>query len=364
MDARCDALAALGALVFERLPDGRFRREGTAPAWFDRLGHDARAADALRVEEVFPFLEVFLVEAEAAWASEGARVTSDPWTETAADGLEVHLEATAMRSGGAALLVVTNDERLFVQRRLVLQRARELRMAHDALSREIERKDVLVHCIVHDLANPLNAVLGALSTLEETPLPAEGANMVRVALKAAMRQRGLIREILDVFAWEQGAAQPAPLGPPLDLCAAITAAAAMLEGAARVRRVRVETSVRPGQFCPVLTEETRLQRVLGNLLENALKNSPADGLVQITLEDEGRLWRVAIEDEGAGVPPEVVPQLFEKFARGRDMAAGTGLGLYFCRITVERWGGSIGYAPRAGGGARFWLTLPKAGAAC
>jgi signal transduction histidine kinase len=75
---------------------------------------------------------------------------------------------------------------------------------------------------------------------------------------------------------------------------------------------------------------------------------------------EGGEVVVAVDDQGPGVPVEMLPHLFEKFARGGERTAGTGLGLYFCRITVEGWGGGIGYEPRAEGGARFWIRLPLA----
>src|SRR5438094_336945 len=77
--------------------------------------------------------------------------------------------------------------------------------AHETLARELERKDVLIHCIVHDLASPLNSMLGALSLLEEGALEGRTAEMVHIATRAAMRQRELIREILDVFASERSA---------------------------------------------------------------------------------------------------------------------------------------------------------------
>jgi signal transduction histidine kinase len=72
--------------------------------------------------------------------------------------------------------------------------------------------------------------------------------------------------------------------------------------------------------------------------------------------EEGFL-RIAIEDEGPGVPPEVVPQLFQKFVRHGKSRGKAGLGLFFCRITIEQWGGTIGCEPRAGGGTTFWFRL-------
>src|SRR5258706_146075 len=95
-------------------------------------------------------------------------------------------------------------------RRAAMERSWAIFAAHDALSREVENKDVLVHTIVHDLASPLNSILGSLSVLDERELPSDAPGLVRHALGAAMRQRSLIREILDVFAAEHGALESAP----------------------------------------------------------------------------------------------------------------------------------------------------------
>jgi signal transduction histidine kinase len=107
----------------------------------------------------------------------------------------------------------------------------------------------------------------------------------------------------------------------------------------------------------VVAEETRLFRVLTNLIDNALRYSPPDGTVRVTASREDAAVVVSVEDEGPGVPPEVLPRLFEKFARGREAGTGTGLGLFYCRITVEKWAGGIGYSPREERGSRFWIRL-------
>src|SRR5688572_11321781 len=125
---------------------------------------------------------------------------------------------------------------------------------------------------------------------------------------------------------------------------------------ARQREVRLEIE---GDLptCRVFGEATRLFRVLSNLVENGLRYSPTGGSVLLgARQDDGGVL-VTIADQGPGVPLGLLPRLFEKFARGGERAS-TGLGLYFCRITLEQWGGSIGYEPRRGGGARFWIRLP------
>ncbi|MBC1242272.1 sensor histidine kinase KdpD, partial [Nostoc sp. 2RC] len=109
----------------------------------------------------------------------------------------------------------------------------------------------------------------------------------------------------------------------------------------------------------VLGEKSRLDRVISNLLENAYRYSIQDSIVTISLQLDGEYVLVNIDDRGSGVPPEMVKHLFQKFSQGKDKSGRAGLGLYFCRITLERWGGSIGYLPRPGGGSRFWFRLRR-----
>jgi signal transduction histidine kinase len=352
--------AALGNLILERLPDGRFVRWGDLPSWCAALPSEGLPSPTPFVlEDVFPFLGAFLEEATGVWREVGASpVCSELWSQVGASGEEIHLQAAALRVREAEVLVVAQGERLFEQRQLVLQRARELRLAHNAFMREIEQKDILVHAIVHDLAAPLHGILGAVSLLSETQLAEPSAQWIRVALQAAMRQRQLIGEILDVFSSEQGEPSWEDGGTPPDACAVVRQVVSEVTPAAERQGTRLQTRVDAAP-CPVVGEETRLFRVLSNLVENALRNSPRGGSIWLTSHREGRFVTLSVEDEGPGVAPELLPRLFEKFARGQP-GRGIGLGLYFCRITVERWGGAIGYEPRTEGGARFWLRLPAA----
>ncbi len=362
-------LAALDAVAWERVSanEPRFRRvSDDTPGWLSTIAPTLAAADApVDLVQSFPVLEAFLPEADAIWRGDGAaRAVSDYWTDCARSGEEVHLEAIALHvPESLGVLVIAREEAMYAQHQLLLQRARELLMAHDSLTHEIERKDVLVHCIVHDLSNPLGSILGTLSVLlARGHLDAEDREMVDIALSAAQRQRSLIREILDVFVAEAGAfGNIRTTDVVADLWGEIEQAVATTELDARSRNIRVvrrligETSA-----IPVIAEPSRIARVLGNFLDNALKFAPTRSTVTLTFIDEGPTVRVDIDDEGPGVAPEVVPRLFRRFSRG-ESGEGTGLGLYFCRITLERWGGSVGYEPHDGKrGARFWFRLRKA----
>jgi signal transduction histidine kinase len=107
----------------------------------------------------------------------------------------------------------------------------------------------------------------------------------------------------------------------------------------------------------------KLERVLFNLLENALRHTHEGTQIAIRLRDEGAFIRVSIKDQGVGVPPELMDSLFERGRQGGENSGNAGLGLYFCKITVEDWGGTLGCLPNLKDGACFWFRLPKAGEA-
>jgi signal transduction histidine kinase len=111
----------------------------------------------------------------------------------------------------------------------------------------------------------------------------------------------------------------------------------------------------------VVGEKSRLERVIFNLVDNALRHGPSGSVVTVAVTRDGDGILITVDDEGVGVPPNLARTVFDKFSQGRERGGRAGLGLYFCRITVEQWGGSIGYTPRSTGGSRFWFRLPHPG---
>lgn len=380
MIAPMTLLSAIGTLALERASRWRFVRQGDLPTWCAPIRDELPPDVAFEVAEVFPFFELFLPEAEEAWRQGRTRLDSPGFTQILPDGSELHLMGTALSIDGACFLLVTENERLFQEERNVLQRARELRFAHDALAREMEQKEVLAHCVVHDLRGPLSAVLGALQLLEKRAVDDPTAKLVGVAHRAAVRQSELISDVLAAFsAQSQKDARAPDREPPWsDLSSVVAQVANLMEPTARARGVAIQTifvDVVEGTSSIVLNraqdppfigvevpaDELRLFRVMNNLVENALRYSPIGGVVRIEVEWAGDFLTVRVEDDGPGVPSSIVPHLFNKFVRAHDGSPGTGLGLYFCRITVEGWGGSIGYEQRPGGGTIFWFRLPRRG---
>jgi two-component system phosphate regulon sensor histidine kinase PhoR len=110
--------------------------------------------------------------------------------------------------------------------------------------------------------------------------------------------------------------------------------------------------------------ERLLHRAWVNLLDNAIKYSPRDGIVTLTAQKENRHLRITIEDQGPGIPPEHRDRIFERFYRvdpGRDREkGGTGLGLSIVKHIIRIHRGSIAVSERPEGGSRFTIELPSA----
>ena len=109
-------------------------------------------------------------------------------------------------------------------------------------------------------------------------------------------------------------------------------------------------------------DAARIQQVVLNLLENAARYAPGGTPIDVDLAPAGAKCLLAVRDRGPGVAPEERRRIFDRFVRGaaaRDKG-GLGIGLYLCRIIVERHAGAIGVDAAPGGGARFWIELPAA----
>lgn len=133
-----------------------------------------------------------------------------------------------------------------------------------------------------------------------------------------------------------------------------------LEAEARARRVNIESRVEDGLTAHCAPE--KVERVLANLLVNALRHTPSDGSVAVFAEPEGNGVRIVVEDTGDGLSAESLRRMFERFWRGDPArsARGAGLGLAIARGIVEAHGGRIWAENRPGGGARVSFTLPSA----
>lgn len=223
----------------------------------------------------------------------------------------------------------------------------------DAL-REVDRlKDALLASVSHDMRTPLTTIKALAHALS-------GAGDERAVLieTEADRLTRFVVNLLDLSRLNAGAIQPR-----LELIAAEDVIGAALEqsaGAAAGRTVEA----RLDQAEPLLIgrfDYMQTLRGLVNLLDNALKYSPADTTVEVVARRDGEWLAFEVLDRGPGIPPEQAERIFEPFARGDDgKREGTGLGLAIARKAAQVQGGDLRYAPRPGGGSVFTLLVPAA----
>ena len=362
-------LERLGYAVFEDAGGGALTLVGPPPEWFLRaFGEEAAKGGRYVPGDTSPFLENFLSVAEAAWgessaAEGGRRAESGEWIERGADGRDIALEAEAFLLEGRRILLVANLQARFEEKSRMLQVARVDKLAHERLLREIQTKEILLHCIVHDLSQPLTALRGCLSLLAMGLPPEKMREVVEIADRQTRKQEGMIRDVLKAFSSEMAALQSGGAGADqtVDMAQGARevvseyAAAFASQGAGLALDPRIET----GEW-RTTGEPERLRRMFTNYLENALRYSPAGTVVTVGVEEDGSFLRAFVDDQGPGLPEGVTAaNLFRLFGKGKESKGKAGLGLYFCKITAERWGGSVGCENRAAGGTRFWFRLPR-----
>jgi len=249
---------------------------------------------------------------------------------------------------------------------LLIKRERRAR----ALAEEAVRmRDQFLSTISHDLKNPLTTIKGRAQLLRHTLEGIEGPVGERAAAEltridhTASRMTRLINELLDVARLRAG--QPLALDlHPGDLIELTRRIAAEYTDMGKRHRILVETAAATitGEF-----DLFRLERVLDNLISNAIKYSPTGGDITLRLREE-RAERddapgtsiLEVEDYGLGVPAADLPHIFERFHRAGNVGgtAGTGLGLAGARQIVEQHGGTIAVDSREGVGTKVTVRLP------
>lgn len=250
--------------------------------------------------------------------------------------------------------------------RVAAENARLYREAQEA----VRARDTLLSVVSHDLRNLLAAVNGSVKLLQRvtsSPQPEVHALLMENGLArigaAATRMNALIAEMLDFARLEMGQSLEL-FRRSTDLVAMARQVAAEHSHTSEKHRIVVEANV------PELTglwDAPRLERVLDNLLANAIKYSPRGGVVTVEVRAEGDRDREAVcvvRDEGMGIPSSDLPYIFEWFRRAGNVSgriSGTGIGLASARQVVEQHGGTISVESEEGVGSAFTVRLPLKG---
>jgi signal transduction histidine kinase len=254
--------------------------------------------------------------------------------------------------------VLDRDDAERTARREAKLRAQEQEMARK-LKETDQMKDDLLAMVSHELRTPLTTVVGALRLLSAGPAlgPGERQEMLEMADRQARRLRVLIEQLLLAAQSDNGRATlVSTAAERVEVDAANLLAEAA--GEARAGPCGDRVRVRCDRSLPVRLAPDAILQILGNLVDNACKYGPEDRPVWLVGEPDGTEAVLAVEDDGAGVPPSERERIFERFTR-LEPGRGLGLGLYIARQLARAQGGDLLAADaKVATGARFELRLP------
>ncbi|HSP78001.1 MAG TPA: ATP-binding protein [Myxococcaceae bacterium] len=246
------------------------------------------------------------------------------------------------------------------QRRVEGERDRLIREAQEA----VRVRDDFLTIASHELKTPLTPLSLRLASLErrlERHEPVD-PSLLRQARQHLLRLTALINDLLDASRIEAG--RLSLHFEPMELDELVARALSGMEAERSQHRIDYSP---PDEPLRIRGDAYRLEQVIANLLENAIKYSPGGSTVRVRLEKQDGFARLSVLDEGIGIPRDQQEQLFERYFRARNVAVtsygGLGLGLYISRDIVERHGGRIWVESEVGRGSTFYVALPLLAAA-
>jgi signal transduction histidine kinase len=273
---------------------------------------------------------------------------------------------TAQQIHNLRLTLGVNQSQLRVLERAAQALAEERRQRQElerlsAIKQELEKnREEFIQMIVHDLKNPLTALIGFLEILGMEKLSESQRMLLDGALRSGKNLAGLVSDLLDTSRLEEGQIdldrQPFDLAQLLSDCADDLSAWLQQEEKTLVQDV-------PSELPELIADKRLIRRILMNLLSNAIKHTPVGTTITLRAATiDKKQIKIEVQDNGKGIPAEHLASIFEKFStlggETNRRQGSTGLGLTFCRLATEAHKGTISVESTQGQGTTFRILLP------
>jgi two-component system OmpR family sensor kinase/two-component system sensor histidine kinase BaeS len=229
-------------------------------------------------------------------------------------------------------------------------------MADKLAASETARRNMLAD-IAHELRNPIGIISSHLEAMMDGVFPTDTEQLASLHDETLLLAR-LVGDVRELSLADAG--QLVLNRAPTDMRALVERTAAAFQPQAQEAGITLLT--RLSEVPPIRADAQRIEQTLRNLLSNALRFTPAQGSVTVSLTSDAQSVRIEVSDTGTGIAADALPHVFERFWRAdkaRTRAqGGTGLGLTIAKQWVEAHGGKIGVSSQAGQGTTFWFTIP------
>ncbi|MGF3025852.1 ATP-binding protein [Methylobacterium aquaticum] len=334
------------------------RRSYVSPAVRRLLGYTPEEAVAMRLRDCLHREDLALLVTQARRLAGGEAQVSVVCRIRHRTGGWVWVEGAFRRIPGAA----PGEPAIIATFRDVGERQRHARALEEAritAERASQAKTDFLASMSHEIRTPLNGVIGyADLLLADRTLPGRHRRYVDRIAAAGGALLTVVDDILDFSRIEAGGIALAEV--PFAPAALVDNAASIVRGLSEPKGLALDVAIDPAVPDWVRGDPDRLRQILLNLLNNAVKFTPA-GRVMVRVEAEGGTLRFSVTDTGIGIAPEQHGRLFQRFSQVdgsiRRQYGGSGLGLAICKGLVELMGGTIGVESRPAAGSTFWFRV-------
>ncbi len=352
-----------------------FIRLGKSPHWLQRLTEERRIDwGGVDLADLFPYIEVFFVEAQHTWHSDRfLKTASNVWTEFDASGEEYFLQAFAVNLNDHDYILISPTDISIEERQSLIQKAREksldyerLEKAEAALKKLIGFKDQFISMVSHDLRAPLGmlAVYANRLTQKGAFKSALDDKQFRSLQSISNELNRLTSYVNKLYHWstlEFGKFELYRKDVQLTL---------LVENSLKVfeqsiERKGLKVGVEIPESLSVNIDESLFEQVLNNLIGNAVKFTGNGNCIYITADNENDSPVMRIKDEGVGMSESVRDSVFKEVVTehtlGTDGESGSGLGLKICKQIIDLHEFEVDFASNAGEGTEFIITFASSG---
>jgi PAS domain S-box-containing protein len=227
----------------------------------------------------------------------------------------------------------------------------------DQQIRALQQKDEFISIASHELKTPLtslSATIQLLDRIKDGPMTPMVGKLIGQATRALNKINRLVADLLNTSRLREG--QLALQIAAFDLSEMVAEAVKQLQ-----RQTAIPLAVQAEGPVMVKADSVRIEQVVANFINNAIKYAPGSRTISITVTESENAARVTVIDQGPGIPADKLPHIFDRYYRVDDSGAqysGLGLGLYICAEIIRRHSGEIGADSEPGEGCSFWFTLP------